>query len=224
MKKIFSIILVVLAFAAVSCEKLLDIPQKGTVSTLEFYASDDDAQAALNDMYADFVSNVAGTQGIDNPEQVIINYSADDILAAGGDPDDHADFRVFCEFRYDDANGVLKECYNRYVGNIYHCNLVISNFTNENADGTEPKWESDFTKQCVAEARVLPAYVHLQLAILWNSPGIIDRLLNPDELPTQAENGHRPQVSRRPDQLRQLFPGSYRGVLDELPRGRRRQR
>ena len=188
MKKIFSIILVVLAFAAVSCEKLLDIPQKGTVSTLEFYASDDDAQAALNDMYADFVSNVAGTQGIDNPEQVIINYSADDILAAGGDPDDHADFRVFCEFRYDDANGVLKECYNRYVGNIYHCNLVISNFTNENADGTEPKWESDFTKQCVAEARVLRAYVHLQLAILWNTPGIIDRLLNPDELPTQAES------------------------------------
>ena len=188
MKKIFSIILVVLAFAAVSCEKLLDIPQKGTVSTLEFYASDDDAQAALNDMYADFVSNVAGTQGIDNPEQVIINYSADDILAAGGNPDDHADFRVFCEFRYDDANGVLKECYNRYVGNIYHCNLVISNFTNENADGTEPKWESDFTKQCVAEARVLRAYVHLQLAILWNTPGIIDRLLNPDELPTQAES------------------------------------
>ena len=87
MKKIFSIILVVLAFAAVSCEKLLDIPQKGTVSTLEFYASDDDAQAALNDMYADFVSNVAGTQGIDNPEQVIINYSADDILASILDPE-----------------------------------------------------------------------------------------------------------------------------------------
>ena len=45
MKKILLPILLGFALVAVSCESRLDIPQKGTVSTLEFYASDDDAQA-----------------------------------------------------------------------------------------------------------------------------------------------------------------------------------
>ena len=50
MKKFIIPILTVIALAAVSCEKLLDIPQKGVLSTIEYYASDDDAEAALNNM------------------------------------------------------------------------------------------------------------------------------------------------------------------------------
>ena len=188
MKNIFIPILLVLAFAAVSCEQLLDIPQKGTLSTLEYYASDADAEAAINNVYAAFIDNVAATQGIDVPEQVIINYAADDVLAASGHANDHPDFRVFCEFRYDDMNPVLKEAYDRYVKVIYACNLVISNFTTENRFGEAPKWESTVTKQCVAEARVMRAYNHLMMAILWYQPGILDRILDPDELPTQAES------------------------------------
>ena len=95
MKKIIIPALLVFAFGFVSCESNLDIPQKGTVSTSDYYANDADAEAALADMYASFVQNVAGSEGIDNPEQVIINYSADDILAAGGDKEDHIGFRVF---------------------------------------------------------------------------------------------------------------------------------
>lgn len=188
MKKIFIPILFVLAFAAVSCEKLLDIPQKGTLSTLEFYASDADAEAAINNVYAAFVGNVASGAGIYVPEQSILNYSADDVLAAGGHANDHPDFRVFCEFRYDDMNPALKELYDRYVKVIYACNLVISNFTTENRYEEAPKWESDLTKQYVAESRVMRAYVHMMMALLWYQPGIIDRLLDPDELPTQAES------------------------------------
>ncbi|MBO6029833.1 MAG: RagB/SusD family nutrient uptake outer membrane protein [Bacteroidales bacterium] len=188
MKKIYIPILLVLAFAAVSCEKLLDIPQKGTLSTLEFYASDADAEAAINNVYASFISNVASSEGIDVPEQVIINYAADDVLAAGGHANDHPDFRVFCEFRYDEMNGILRGAYDRYVSVIYACNLVISNFTTENRNEEAPKWESDLTKQYVAEARVMRAYIHMMMALLWYQPGILDRLLDPDELPVQAES------------------------------------
>lgn len=187
MKKIFVPILLGLAFFAASCEKLLEIPQKGTVSTLEFYANDADAEAALADMYASFLS-VASANGINNPELMLLNYSSDDILAAGGHIDDHEPFRWFCEFRYDETNDVLQTCYDRYVSSIYHCNLVISNFTTENRKEEAPKWESAYTKQCVAEARVLRAYVHMMMAIIWNRPAIIDRLLEPDELPIQAES------------------------------------
>lgn len=188
MKKIIIPILTVLSLMAISCAKLLDIPQKGTLSTLEYYASDSDAEAAINNMYAAYIDNVANAIGIDVAEQVIFNYSADDVLAAGGHANDHPDFRVFCEFRYDDMNPELKNLYDDYCATIYAANLVISNFTTENRDEAEPKWESDVTKRCVAEARVMRAFIHMQMAILWYQPGIIDRVLEPDELPTQAES------------------------------------
>ena len=92
MKKIILPILLVFSLIAVSCESKLEIPQKGTVSTLEFYASDADAEAALNNIYASFIS-IASANGINNPELMILNYSSDDILAAGGNIDDHDDFR-----------------------------------------------------------------------------------------------------------------------------------
>ena len=188
MKKIIIPALFAFALGFISCEDNLDIPQKGVVSSLDFYASDADAEALLANMYSNFCQQVAGTQGINNPEQVIINYSADDILSAGGHIDDHLDFRVYDEFRYDESNPVLKECYNRYVGAIYTANLVISNFSTENKDGAAPKYESAYTKQCVEEARVMRAYLHMMMAILWNRPAIVDRLLTADELPQQAES------------------------------------
>ena len=188
MKKIILPILLGLGLVAVSCQEKLEIPQKGVVSYDNFYASDADAEAARADMYVNFLSNVAGTEGIDNPQQVILNYAADDVLPAGGDKKDHDAFRIFGEFTYGDASGTLKECYQRYYYAIYHANLVISNFTDENRDGKAPKFESAFTKQCVAEARVMRAYLHLCTALMWNRPPLMDRLYDADELPTNAES------------------------------------
>lgn len=188
MKKIFLPILLGLALVSVSCEKMLEIPQKGVVDYDSFYASDADAEAARANMYANYIQNVAGTEGIDNPEQVILNYSSDDILSAGGNLDDHDAFRIFDEFRYDDASGTLSSAYQRYYYSIYHANLIISNFTNENRNGTDPKFESSFTKQCVAEARVMRAYLHMMTALMWNCPPIMDRLYDADELPANAES------------------------------------
>ncbi len=173
---------------AVSCESKLEIPQKGVVSYDSFYASDADAEAALTNMYSKYLNNVASTVGIDVPEQVMLNYSADDVLPAGGNKDDHLDFRVFGEFRYDNANPTIKETYQRYYYSVYAANLVISNFTNENRAKTEPKYTSDYTQRCVAEARVMRAYLHMMLALSWNCPPIMDRLYDADELPVNAES------------------------------------
>ena len=189
MKKIFIPFVALAALAsASSCQSMLDIPQKGVVAYEDFYQSDEDALAALVSMYANFLQNVAGTEGIDNPEQVILNYSADDILSAGGDRDDHAPFRFFDEFRYDVTNGTLKQMYQRYYYAIYHANLVISNFTTENRTGAEPKWKSKVVDQYVAEARVMRAYVHMMLALTWNCPPILDRIYEGDELPVNSES------------------------------------
>ena len=188
MKKFIFPLLACALLVANSCESMLDIPQKGVVSYENFYATDEDAAAALASMYANYIGNIASTEGIDNPEQVMLNYAADDIMAAGGNPKDHEPFRYFCEFTYDNANGTLKQAYQRYCFAIYHANLVISNFTNENKAQAEPKHTSAFTAQAVAEARVMRAYLHLMLAMSWNRPPIIDRLQEGDDLPANAES------------------------------------
>ena len=185
MKKIILPILAAL-IGVTSCESMLDIPQKGVKAYDAFYASDEDALAAITSMYAAYIDNVAAAVDIDNAEQVMLNYSADDIMPAGGNNVDHMDFRVFGEFAYDNANGILKQAYSRYVTAIYHANLVISNFTNENKLGAAPKWESEYTKQVVAEARVMRAYLHMMMALSWERPPIIDRLQEGDDLPVQA--------------------------------------
>lgn len=190
MKKIIIPILFVIALAATSCEKRLDIPQKGVISYSNFFKSDADAQAARTNMYASFSDNVASCSGgwIYVPELMILNYSADDVLAAGGDAEDHGGFRVFCEFRYSERDDAIKTLYNHYANVIYACNFIISNFSNENRNGVEPQFSSAFTKQCVEEARVMRAYCHMMMALTWNRPNIVDRILEGDELPTQAES------------------------------------
>ena len=181
MKKIILPIMACALLGAVSCESMLDVPQKGVVNYADFYDSDDDAHAAITSMYANYLQNVAGTEGIDNPEQVMLNYSADDILAAGGDYKDHAPFRYFCEFSYDNANTTMKQAYQRYMFAIYHANLVISNFTNENRYKEEPKHSSPYVDQVVAEARVMRAYLHMMLALSWERPPIVDRIYDMEE-------------------------------------------
>ena len=188
MKKFIFPLLACALVAVTSCESMLDIPQKGVVSYENFYANDADAEAALAGMYANFLMQVASTEGIDNPEQVMLNYAADDIMAAGGNPKDHEPFRYFCEFTYDNSNGTLKQAYSRYMTAIYHANLVISNFTNENKLGSEPKHSSAYVDQAVAEARVMRAYLHLMLALSWERPPIVDRLQEGDDRPANAES------------------------------------
>lgn len=183
MKKYIIPISLVLALGIASCQDKLDIPQKGVIASENFYATDADAEAALNDMYANYIDNVAGTEGIDNPEQVILNYSADDIYAAGSSFTDHDAFRVFDEFQYGGAEATLQQAYQRYYFAIYHANLIISNFTTENRTGKAPKWESAYTKQVVAEARVMRAYLHMMTALIWNQPPLLDRVYEGDEMP-----------------------------------------
>jgi len=191
MKKIICFTLSISALlVAVSCEKNLEIPQKGVVNPEEYYVSDAQAEALLANMYTSCFGGhgIAGSEGIYNNQLMVLNYSADDILAAGGHADDHLDFRIFDEFRYDNASGVLRNLYDGYALAISTANIIISNFTDENKDKTAPKFTSDYTKRAVAEARVFRAYMHLMEALIWNTPCISDRTYGYYERPLQAES------------------------------------
>lgn len=163
-----------------SCNDRLDVEQKATSSTGNFYKTDADAESAVTAMYATYISEIGGTEGIWNAYIMGLNYSSDDVFAAGGDKADHTGFRELNEFRYDTSFGPCSTLYNHIYKAIYSANLVINYFGGELAN-TPAK------KQAVAEARVMRAWAHMLAAQVYYQPPLIDHLIT-TEKPTNAES------------------------------------
>ncbi len=182
MKKIiFSVALLSAGMMLTSCNQdLLEIEQKATSSTGNFYKTDADAESAVTAMYATYNGEIGGTEGIWNAYIMGLNYSSDDVFAAGGDINDHADFRILNEMRYDPSSSPIGTLYNHIYKSIYSANLVINYFDGELAD-TPAK------KKAVAEAKVMRAWAHMLAAQVYYQPPIIDHLIT-TEKPTNAES------------------------------------
>ena len=169
----------VLAFAAlmlgVSCEKNLDIPQKGVTAIENFYKTDEDAISALNAAYARFATRITGQDGssIYTDYKAALNNCGDDMYAAGSNFGDNDFMAQLDEFRLDSGNQVVDHFYKNLFQVNYACNLVIDNFK----DGLPEGGPTATTKRCVAEARVMRAYIYFLLTALWNTPPLIDHVL-----------------------------------------------
>ena len=170
----------VLAFAAlmmgVSCEKYLEIPQKGVTAIENFYQTDDDAIAALNAAYARFATRITGQDGssIYTDYKAALNNCGDDMYAAGSNFGDNDFMAQLDEFRLDSGNQVVDHFYKNLFQVNYACNLVIDHFK----DGLPEGGPTPTTKRCVAEARVMRAYIYFILTALWNTPPMIDHVLS----------------------------------------------
>ncbi len=176
MKKIlFSVALLSAGMMCTSCDQdLLDIEQKATSSTGNFYKTDADAESAVTAMYATYIGEIGGNEGIWSAYITGINYASDDVFAAGGDMADHTGFRELNEFRYDASFGPVSTLYNHIYKAIYSANLVINYFGGELAD-TPTK------KQAVAEARVMRAWAHMLAAQVYYQPPLVDHLITTDK-------------------------------------------
>lgn len=182
MKKIiFSVALLSAGMTFTSCsEDLLEIEQKATSSTENFYKTDADAKSAVTAMYATYAEEISGNEGIWNAYIMGLNYASDDVFPAGGDIADHSGFRECGEFRYDTSFGPVSALYNHIYKAIYSANLVINYFGEDKAD-TQVK------KEAVAQARVMRAWAHMLAAQVYYQPPIVDHLIL-DEKPTNAES------------------------------------
>lgn len=182
MKKIlFSVALLSAGMMYSSCDTdLLEIEQKATSSTGNFYKTDADAKSAVTAMYATYIGEIGGTEGIWNAYIMGLNYSSDDVFAAGGDKADHTGFRELNEFRYDTSFGPCSTLYNHIYKAIYSANLIITYFGGDLAD-------TPVKKQAVAEARVMRAWAHMLAAQVYYQPPLIDHLIT-TEKPTNAES------------------------------------
>lgn len=157
---------------SVSCNQdLLDIPQKASTSSDEFFAKEEAAQSLLTSCYAEVAGRIAAADWNDgsqfgSPFLTILNYSADDVFSAGGDITDHFDLRQFDEFRYDTKNVQIKAVYNRLYKVIFMCNQLKANIVGD----------TPVKKTAIAEARVLSAYSHMMAALFFENPPLVAEL------------------------------------------------
>ena len=185
MKKIvYSVLAIAALFMGVSCEKNLDIPQKGVIAYETFYKTDEDCEAALLAAYAQFAENVVSQNGssIYTHYKACLNNCGDDMFAAGSNFGDNDFMAALNEFRYDSGNAPIEHLYQRLFMANYACNLVIDNFK----DGLPEGGQTATTKRAVAEARTIRAYIYFLLTALWNTPPLIDHVIS-DELPYNAD-------------------------------------
>jgi len=185
MKKIVFFTLATFALLAVaSCEKNLDIPQKGVTSYETFYKTDEDCEAALTAAYAQFASNVVSQNGssIYTHYKACLNNCGDDMYAAGSNFGDNDFMAALNEFRYDTGNAPIEHLYQRLFMANYACNLVIDNFK----DGLPEGGPTATTKRAVAEARTIRAYIYFLLTALWDTPPFIDHVIT-DGLPYNSD-------------------------------------
>lgn len=191
MKKILISILLSVAAVFSACNPdLLEIPQKGVVSTETFYQTEEDAEAAMVAAYQGFLWNICTKEGgsIYAPMRACFNLCGDDIYAAGEFFGDNDFMGAMNEFRYDNSSEVIRNAYSNIYYAMYYSNLVIHYFENGLPNGEK----TAVTKRVVAEARVLRAYMHMMLAIGWGQPPHIQGILSAADNPvnyqgTQAE-------------------------------------
>ena len=184
MKKIFiALTIAIAALFLTGCESMLDIQKKGVISMEDFYQTDEHAESALVNAYYQagrWLSNTMGTEAGWN-ECPLLNpfeYASDDMFAAGENKADGVEGNQINAFWYNDSNSVIT--------GSYHCYYMIINAANQVLDHFAESTDTQVKKRCVAEARVLRAYVHLILAMGWYNPPIADHVLDASERPENA--------------------------------------
>ena len=212
MKKIvYSVLAIAALFMGVSCEKNLDIPQKGVIAYETFYKTDEDCEAALLAAYAQFAENVVSQNGssIYTHYKACHNNCGDDMYAAGSNFGDNDFMAALNEFRYDSGNAPIEHLYQRLFMANYACNLVIDNFK----DGLPEGGQTATTKRAVAEARTIRAYIYFLLTALWNTPPLIDHVIS-DELPYNADKDPERPMSH--DDLFQWVADECEAAIPDL--------
>lgn len=186
MKKIFIALTVACAALFLTgCEGMLEIQKKGVISLEDFYQTDEDAESALVNVYYQagrWLSNTMYTEAGWN-ECPLLNpfeYASDDMFAAGNNKEDGVEGNQINAFWYDNSNTVITGSYRCYYMIIHACNQLIDHYI-ESAD-------SQIKKRCLAEARVMRAYMHLMLAMGWYNPPIVDHLLEATDLPANSKD------------------------------------
>ncbi len=168
---ILSVVAAVSAFAAVSCSKLLDIPQKGVLSFETYYSNDEEIQAAAIPMYTVLKGNAYYFK-------LAKEMFTDDVYCGGSARNDNIDLEKMNEFTFDAEESYIQGMFEALYSIIYRANVILGHVDED---------YSSLAKQVRAEARVFRAYCYFELITMWGNPPIVDHELAPSEY--NAPNG-----------------------------------
>lgn len=147
---------------------LLDNQQHGVLDQENYYKTDQDAMEATTAIYGE-ITNASALFNLEMLRMLVNNLLADDTWP--GEETHGGGSWAISEFTYDSNSDFIKNYFKKLYNIIGKCNLVLDNV----------KGETKVQQQMLAEARVLRAWMYMDLASLWGNPPIVDHMLDASE-------------------------------------------
>ena len=142
-----------------SCDKELDMQQKGVVQTEQYYSSDKDMDHAVANLYYQL-------HEIATSYLLVKNSLSDDCYVGGRG----MAINEINDYLFTSDNSELKNLFQGYYNIIYSANIIINM--------TEPN--SQAKMRAIAEAKVLRAWSYFDLVTLWGPVPLITEAMRSD--------------------------------------------
>jgi starch-binding outer membrane protein, SusD/RagB family len=189
------VVLFILSVAS-ACNDYLDQPVNGNLSEDEFYKTENDALNGLTAAY-DAYSNVYNA--IWPSMYLIREIPSDDVNAGGSDQNDQAGFQQIDDFTHDSQNDQVQGAWRNVWAAVYRANKVIA----------KTDASSDVMKRFVAEAKVLRAFLYMDLVSMWGGVPLIT-----DDIPAAD---YTTQVRASKDEVLSLIEQDLTEAIPDLP-------
>ncbi len=147
-----------------SCQDILDTKQNGVESIDTYYSTDAELQSAMASIY--YLWTTMGQSHF-----YLNNFPSDDMYAGGKNRGANAAIETIADIEITSDNNYIRYYYQYLYQMIYRANCVLQYST----------VESQYAKQVEAECHFLRAWAHMELAIHWGTPPLVDHVLTPGE-------------------------------------------
>lgn len=163
-------------FAAAGCKKILNQQVLGSYTPGNFFASDANAQLAINEAYRYLSFNSGATNAI----WVLGDLASDDAVKGGSSVGDQADFQAVNQFNILPTNSAVEAVWGNYYNGVFACNVVTDGLTGNNAVS------EGMQQQGVGQAKFLRAYYYFILTTCYGNIPIHLKVQTATEAQTPA--------------------------------------
>lgn len=165
------------ALSLASCQKELEIPQKGTLELDSYYAEagPEEAERLIARVYNDFFNGPKGAQ-----PSIFLDIISDDMWAGGGTFNDNSnEYQFASSLISTPTDWAFRTVYQVLYRNIYYCNLIVDTMSPESNDAT--------LNRVRAEAKFIRAIALFEAIRWWGTPPFADHIYGEEE--KTAPNG-----------------------------------
>ncbi len=169
------------ALALSSCQKELDIPQKGVLDMDEYYATagPEEAESLIARVYDLYLDVPEGAQAT-----IFVDILSDDMYAGGNSFTDNSnDYQMANNLICASSDWAFKNVYPALYKIIYYCNLIIERI---------PETSDARVNRVKAEANFMRSICLFQAIRWWGTPPFADHVYASDEI--YAPNGNTAEM------------------------------